>query len=370
MSSKSEIAVFGSGSVAESHLKTLASSNILKLTAICGSNEDRIKFLSEKYSIAGASSIDEVLENRSIKVVDICNSNHNHFETALKSLQSDKSVIIEKPAAFKHSEIETLVIEADKRNLCILICFQKRYNLSFRSALRILYSVDTGEFISGEVIINTPRDKNYYKSKWKNSIEYSGGGVLIYQAIHDLDLLCLLLGRVDKIDGDINNNSHHLEVEDSALLKLEFSGGGTLNFKASSASDIASKTINILNFKNGKLSFDDKICTWESEKDSIILDFKNEDQIGIRSSAYKSILNNTISKKRLTGILKTLKISNFKWFLEQYRLLKYNNSGSYRNILADMEYFCITGEQRSLCCLKSALESHRVIEEFYSKVRK
>ncbi|MHC4873562.1 MAG: Gfo/Idh/MocA family protein [Planctomycetota bacterium] len=369
MSSKFEIVIFGSGSVAESHIKSLMSSNIIKPAAVYGSNTERIKYLSEKYSMAGSLSIDEVLSNKSIKIVDICNSNHMHFETALKSIQSGKSVIIEKPAAFKSSEVETLVSEADMRNLCILICFQKRYNLSFRSALKILNDFDTGEFISGKTVINTPRDSSYYKSKWKNSLEYAGGGVLIYQAIHDLDLLCLLLGRARDISGKISNSSHNLDVEDSVELKIEFCSGGTLEVNASSDSDIDSKIKNILNFKNGKLIFDDKCCTWEDNKDTILLDFRNDDQPDFVSSKYKSVLNNTIIKERLPGVLKTLRIDSFKWLLEQYRLLKYNNSGCYRNVLSEIEYYCMTGDQKSLCSLKNAVEPHRVIEEFYSKAR-
>jgi len=144
-------------------------------------------------------------------------------------------LLVEKPAAFTRNEVETLVQEADSRNLLILICLQKRYNSSFQRVLELLIREDFGEFLFGESKIMMPRKPEYYASKRRSTIEFSGGGVLIYQACHDLDLICLLLGTAQNIKGTIKQNYHKMEVEDTVSLNLEFESGGIHHFFASTS---------------------------------------------------------------------------------------------------------------------------------------
>ena len=121
-----KVAVLGTGSTAEYHLRILKKSKFLEPTVIFGKNHPRVSYLSDQFDLDSADSLEHCLSLSDISFVDISTSNYLHFSYALAALRADKSVILEKPAAFTRNEVETLVQDADSRNLQNMICLQKR----------------------------------------------------------------------------------------------------------------------------------------------------------------------------------------------------------------------------------------------------
>lgn len=332
---KRRTAVIGSGPVAESHLSLLCRSNMFKPVVIFGRYSDRVSFLARKYNLEIANSLDDALSYHNVTMVDISTSNEQHYPYAIAALRSGKSVILEKPAAFTSCEVETLVSESKKRDLVILICFQKRFNRSLKCVQSYLKRGTSGTFLHGETRVFMPRKTSYYNSKWRSKIAFAGGGVLIYQAIHDLDLLCLLLGEVKSIRGEMRNTYHSTEVEDTVHLVMEFKSGGIHHFFASTDPRLPSQIETRLVFENGRLFFNDYGCSWSRHKEP------SANRISWKGN---TVMNRI--KVRLCGL------------------------GSYKNILVDMEDKMLKKSDNLNSSLATAVEVHRVIEDFYNITRK
>ena len=331
-----KVAVLGTGSTAEYHLRILKKSKFLEPTVIFGKNHPRVSYLSDQFDLSCADSIEHCLSLSDISFVDISTSNYLHFSYALAALRADKSVILEKPAAFTRNEVETLVQEADSRNLLILICLQKRYNSRFQRVLELLIREDFGEFLFGESKIMMPRKPEYYASKRRSTIEFSGGGVLIYQACHDLDLICLLLGTAQNIKGTIKQNYHKMEVEDTVSLNLEFESGGIHHFFASTDMRFPSLIENQLIFERGRIAFNDTHYCWHKIR-----------KPKLREPFYSS---RTLPARIINRIMRI-------------------KTGHYGIIVKEMESFLMNKKVAPICSLKTAIEVHRVIENFYKQNR-
>ena len=333
---KFKVAVLGTGSTAEYHLRILKKSKFLEPTVIFGKNHPRVSDLSDRFGLSSADSLEHCLSLSDISFVDISTSNYLHFSYALAALRANKSVILEKPAAFTSNEVEILVQEADSRDLLILICLQKRYNPSFQRILEILIHEDFGEFLFGESKIMMPRKPEYYASKRKSSIEFTGGGVLIYQACHDLDLICLLLGTEQNIRGTIKQNYHTVEIEDTVSMNLEFESGGIHHFFASTDMRLPSFIENQLIFERGRVAFNDTHYCWHK-------------------TSLPKLREPFFHSRTLPG-----RIIN--------RVMRIK-TGHYGNIVNEMESFLMNKKVVPTCSLKTAIEMHRVIETFYNQSR-
>ena len=331
-----KVAVLGSGSTAEYHLRVLKKSKFLEPTVIFGKHHSRISYLSDQFDLSCAESLEHCLSLSCISFVDISTSNDLHFLYALAALRANKSVILEKPAAFTLNEVEILVQEANSRNLRILICLQKRYNSSFQQVREFLSRENYGNFLFGESKILMPRKPEYYNSKRKSTLKFSGGGVLIYQAFHDLDLICLLLGTAQTINGTIKKNYHEVEVEDTVSLNLEFESGGIFHFFASTDIRFPSLIETQLIFERGRVAFNDTHFCWHKIREP-------------------KLRRPFFSSRSLPA-----RIIN--------RLMR-NQSGHYGIIVKEMEGFLMNQDVVSTCSLKTAKEAHRVIETFYKQSR-
>ncbi|GAG27302.1 unnamed protein product, partial [marine sediment metagenome] len=136
-----------------------------------------------------------MLSRKDIHVVDIATTNDKHYDIALQSLKAGKNVIVEKPVAFTAVQIKKLVDIAKEQGNEICVCLQKRFNESMKILKNKIDAKEFGEFLYGFTKVIVPRPIEYYNER-RSSIEKAGGGVLLYSAIHDVDLLCCLFGNV------------------------------------------------------------------------------------------------------------------------------------------------------------------------------
>lgn len=335
MPHKFKAAILGSSAVAESHLRYLSGSKVVKPFMIFGRHRERVSFLSKKYDLISAISVDECLKSSDVALVDISTSNELHFEYALSSLCAGKNVILEKPAAFSADDVKKLVMEAQQKNVEILTCFQKRFNRSFKKVQSLIKQGMLGNFLYGDTRVFMPRKTGYYRSDRRSKIALSGGGVLIYQAIHDLDLLCLLFGPVKSVQGKLWNRNHSVEVEDTAQLILEFESGGIHNFFSTTDQRFPSQTETRLVFENGWINFNDFGCNWSKKKEPAI-------------PKLKFFYNNSLGR----------------------RYFYHAELGSYRNILKEMEEFLLHKKNHVTSDLSTAVIVYEVIQTFYDQTRK
>jgi len=162
-----------------------------------------------------------------IQVACVCVPHPLHKACSLPALNEGANVLIEKPLASTLQDCDDIIKVADKQNLLVGTVSQRRF---YRPCIRIREAIDEGKLCTPVIGIVTMlgwRDETYYKSDpWRGSWKHEGGGVLVNQAPHQIDLLLWYMGEVDTVYGAWANLNHpYIEVEDTAIAVIRFKNG-------------------------------------------------------------------------------------------------------------------------------------------------
>lgn len=212
------IGIVGCGSIAATHAMCISKIQGLELTAYADSKLSRAEGFVGEYGGRAYSSMEEMLEKEKLDAVHICTPHYLHTPMAICGLSHDVHVFLEKPPVITGEQLVKLkeAVGASKKQLGL--CLQNRYNPSVVKAKELIESGQAGKVLGARGIVTWNREEEYYtQSDWRGRLETEGGGVLINQSVHTLDLLHYLVNEPARsIDAVIAN--HHLkgviEVED------------------------------------------------------------------------------------------------------------------------------------------------------------
>jgi predicted dehydrogenase len=218
------VAVIGLGDVSVVHLAAIRNLGA-SLVGVCDTNPQKGGYRDHR------AMLDELRPD----VVHICTPHDQHVPVAIDALERGAHVLMEKPVAHTVDEAQRLVTAAkDFPHLKVGVCLQNRYNAASRAAREFLSSEDE-DIRGGSATLLWHREPAYYRARpWRGRRERSGGGVLINQAIHTLDLMQWLLGDVERLSGHAGRYGDFpgVDVEDTAHALLEHAGGARSVFFA------------------------------------------------------------------------------------------------------------------------------------------
>ena len=212
------IGIVGCGNIAVIHAQCLKKLPEHELVAFADSKIDRSEAFAKEYGGNAYSSLEEMLEKERLDVIHICTPHYLHTPMAIYGLQQGVHVFMEKPPVITKEQWMQLKKAATHAEQQLGLCFQNRYNPSILKVKDMITSGEAGKVIGARGIVTWNRKAEYYtESDWRGRLEYEGGGALINQSIHTLDLLHYLVGQpLQSVDAVIAN--HHLkgviEVED------------------------------------------------------------------------------------------------------------------------------------------------------------
>lgn len=220
--------IVGCGNIAKMHAEALKKMADVKIQAFADCNMERAACYKEKYGAAETNcwqSLEEMLDKEELDVVHICTPHNLHVSMAKAALERGVHVFMEKPPAICRKDFQMLREAEKKSGKKVGICFQNRYNESVEKVREELNSEEFGKIIGARAFLTWSRDVEYYeKSGWRGKKTSEGGGVLINQAIHTLDLLVQFLGTPEEAEASMRN--HHLkgkiEVEDTMEAYIRF----------------------------------------------------------------------------------------------------------------------------------------------------
>lgn len=220
--------IIGCGSIAQVHAAVIHDHPDISLLSAADTIGERAAAMARKYGGRAFESVDELLADQVPDVVHICTPHYTHVRLAVRALQSGANVLMEKPPFISDDDMRMLREAAGRSDKKLGICFQNRYKPNVRLAKSLVDSEEYGKIIGARGFVTWKRDEVYYtKSGWRGKWATEGGGVLINQAIHTLDLMHWLVGDPLTVEGSIHN--HHLkdviEVEDTAEMVLDFGCG-------------------------------------------------------------------------------------------------------------------------------------------------
>lgn len=230
-------AIIGLGSISGVHAQAIRRAGG-EIVAICDVDEQKITAFREKTGTQAAAYTDwqTLLAAPNIDVVHICTPHYLHAEMVIRALGTGHHVLCEKPLCIREEDIPR-VLAAEQESGCYLgVCHQNRYNES-NLAVKELLTRDPARTGFGTVVWD--RGAGYYGSgTWRGKWATEGGGVMINQALHTLDLLLWFLGQPDAVIAQVENRhlAGVIEVEDTASALFRYQDGRSFNFFATTAS--------------------------------------------------------------------------------------------------------------------------------------
>lgn len=247
------VALIGCGSIAPNHIQSIQTVENARLVALCDLKPEKCTACIEKFGLDAKIYTDyiEMYDKEKPDAVHIATPHYLHAEMTIAALERGINVFLEKPMCISTEQIEA-IIEAEKKSTArVCISFQNRFLSAVREALRI--AEEDGGALTANFTVFWQRSKEYYTSSgWRGTYATEGGGVMINQAIHSLDLITQFMGKPVSVCATTSN--HHLkgviEVEDSCEGVIEFESGRSANFYATTSANTRDYTAITVMTKN------------------------------------------------------------------------------------------------------------------------
>lgn len=217
--------IVGCGAIAQVHAAVLNSMPGVELAAACDILPERARALAEKYGARPFDRLSDMLDHCPIDVLHVLTPHYLHAPMAMEAAARGLSVFMEKPAAITRGQWDALY--AACRGARLGVCFQNRFNPATQRAREILRGRELGEALGARAFVTWRREAPYYtQSHWRGQWASEGGGALINQSIHTLDLMVYLLGAPGEFGVSMRNRHLRgvIQVEDTVEARIDFGG--------------------------------------------------------------------------------------------------------------------------------------------------
>ncbi|MGE5507260.1 MAG: Gfo/Idh/MocA family protein, partial [Chitinophagales bacterium] len=223
---KVRVALVGCGRVSVVHADALAKIPEAELVLAVDSRPERAKEMAGQYGCAWATDFGAALRE-GVDAVQLCTPHYLHAPMAIAAAQAGKHVLTEKPMAIKADDAYAMIRAAEANRVKLGVIFQTRYNEAAQAVKEAVETGRLGRVLGARAILTWYRDDDYYReSDWKGTWDKEGGGVLIDQAIHTIDLMQWILGPPTQVEAHCRNVVHPaLAVEDVAEAVFHFENG-------------------------------------------------------------------------------------------------------------------------------------------------
>jgi predicted dehydrogenase len=227
----------GCGVIGPHHARAIAGLESAELVAVADIVPDLAEDLAGEHECPAYSSLEGMLSGVDLDVVCVCTPSGMHAENAITVLEAGKDVVIEKPVDVTLEAADRLLGVQRATGRKVAVVSQHRFDAATRAVHEAVTNGEFGRMTSGTAEVRWWRSQSYYDSGgWRGTWELDGGGVLINQAIHSLDLLQWLMGPVIEVTAYTGLLAHEgIEVEDTAVAILKFASGALGTIMATTA---------------------------------------------------------------------------------------------------------------------------------------
>lgn len=224
---KIKTGIIGSGKVGHLHAAALASNPKSAFTAVLGRNAEKTQKFADQYGVKAFTDLDLFLKESGVEAVCICTPHPAHRNPSIAAAEAGVHLLIEKPLASSLEDCDAILDAVEKAGVKLGMLCQRRF---YEPCARIHEAIEAGKIgspILGTVTVLGWRDQDYYDSDpWRGTWKDEGGGVLVNQAVHQLDLLIWYMGPVAEVCGYWGNLNHpSIEVDDTAVASIRFKSG-------------------------------------------------------------------------------------------------------------------------------------------------
>jgi UDP-N-acetyl-2-amino-2-deoxyglucuronate dehydrogenase len=220
--------IVGCGVIAPTHMSAINATPDAELVAVCDIvDEVAEKFAAENGGVPFYKHYQDMFERDDLDVVSICTPSGIHAEVGIAAAQAGKHILCEKPLDVTLDHMDALIEAADKAGVKLACVFQMRTYPNARRIREAIAEGQLGRMVLGDAYCKYYRSPEYYKSAgWRGTWELDGGGALMNQGVHGIDLLLWLMGSpVKAVTARADHLVREIEVEDTAVALLEYENG-------------------------------------------------------------------------------------------------------------------------------------------------
>jgi predicted dehydrogenase len=236
MSVPFHVGILGGGGISETHARAAREIDGIEIAAVAGENPAKVKELAARYHAAAYEGTADLLRHRPLDLVLIGSPPRRHAEQGIAAARQGLHVLVEKPIDVTLPRADELIDACERAGVKLGVFFQGRFAPDLE---RLKRAIDDGAL--GRPFLATGRVKwwrppEYYgHSRWRGTLALEGGGALLSQGIHTVDLLLWLLGDVSRVWARAATALHRIEVEDTLVATLEFESGALATLEATTA---------------------------------------------------------------------------------------------------------------------------------------
>ncbi|MBN1763708.1 MAG: Gfo/Idh/MocA family oxidoreductase [Sedimentisphaerales bacterium] len=260
------VGIIGAGLIADFHARALAEIPNARLTGVCDTIPARATTLARTHNCQAYDSFDALLNNKDIDIITIATPSGTHMEPAIAAARAGKHVLCEKPLEITLERMDAMIQAHQESGTILGGIFQYRFDDCISLIRQAIHSGRFGKITYAGVAVPWWRTDEYYHNSWHGTWKLDGGGALMNQSIHMIDILCHLMGPVTSIQAFTGTLGHtkDIETEDTAVAILRFAGGALGSIYGTTASFPGRhRQLEITGTAGTVICVEDTITCWE-----------------------------------------------------------------------------------------------------------
>jgi predicted dehydrogenase len=230
------IGILGGGGISETHARAAVAIPNVRVSAVCGGNATKVAQLAKQYDATAYTDVAAFLRHRPMELVAIGSPSGLHGEQVQAAAAAGLHLLVEKPLEISLARTDAAIDAVDRAGVKLAVCFQDRGNPRLGLVKQWIDAGYLGTPILVSARVKWYRPPEYYaKSRWRGTWALDGGGALMNQGIHTVDLLLWWLGDIVRVSARAKTQLHQIEVEDTVVATLEFANGAIGTLEATTA---------------------------------------------------------------------------------------------------------------------------------------
>ena len=279
MKEKIGFGIVGCGTISKWHAVAVTSNEEAKLVGVTDRNSESAGRFVKNYPCRIFSSYEEMLDCDEIDAVCLCTPSGLHAPLAVQAAKAKKHIVVEKPMAITKQQLNDMITACEENHVKVCVISQLRFTPSMQTVKKAIEDGVLGKIILADVYMKYYRSPEYYASgSWRGTWELDGGGALMNQGIHGIDVLQYLVGPVKSVFGITKTLARNIEVEDTANVLVEYENGAIGTIQGTTSVNPGYPRVIEISGTNGTVVLkEDVIIRWDVEGS----DFPVEKAIGM-----------------------------------------------------------------------------------------
>ncbi len=217
--------LIGCGVISDCHLQAIQRVPKARLRAVCDIIPERAQEKAQKYAAQAYTDLEEMVQRDDLDIVHVTTPSGHHHVAGIAAARAGKHVFVTKPIDITLENIDALIAACAENNVKLRAVHQFRSYASYRAVHDAVQQGRLGEIYYASVFVPWWRAQEYYTDRWQGTWALDGGGALMNQSVHWVDLLVWIMGDVAEVAGYVDTMAHDMETEDIGTAALKFRSG-------------------------------------------------------------------------------------------------------------------------------------------------